>query len=62
MYQVVACLSITDPYICKYVRMHSHQLNDVKNYVTVPLNVTGPAKIDHVSAKKSPIFTVFAVS
>ena len=25
-------------------------------------NVTGPAKIDHVSAKKSPIFSVFAVS
>ena len=24
--------------------------------------VTGPAKIDHVSAKKSPIFSVFAVS
>ena len=24
--------------------------------------VTGPAKIDHVSAKKSPIFNVFAVS
>ena len=26
------------------------------------LNVTGPVKIDHVSTKKSPIFTVFAVS
>ena len=25
-------------------------------------NVTGPAKIDHVSAKKLPIFSVFAVS
>ena len=25
-------------------------------------NVTGPAKIDHVSAKESPIFSVFAVS
>ena len=25
-------------------------------------NVTGPAKIDHVSTKKSPIFSVFAVS
>ena len=24
--------------------------------------VTGPAKIDHVGAKKLPIFTVFAVS
>ena len=24
--------------------------------------VTGPAKIDHVSAKKLPIFSVFAVS
>ena len=24
--------------------------------------VTGPAKIDHVSANKSPIFSVFAVS
>ena len=24
--------------------------------------VTGPAKINHVSAKKSPIFSVFAVS
>ena len=24
--------------------------------------VTGPAKIDYVSAKKSPIFSVFAVS
>ena len=27
----------------------------------VSLYVTGPAKIDHVSAKKSPIFSVFAV-
>ena len=27
-----------------------------------PVYVTGPAKIDHVSAKKSPIFSVFAVS
>ena len=24
--------------------------------------VTGPAKVDHVSTKKSPIFSVFAVS
>ena len=26
------------------------------------LYVTGPAKIDHVSAKKSPILSVFTVS
>ena len=28
----------------------------------VKIYVTGPAKIDHVSAKKSPIFSVFAAS
>ena len=29
---------------------------------TLLLYVTRPAKIDHVNAKKSPIFSVFAVS
>ena len=35
------------------------------SYITTKISyiyVTGPAKIDHVSAKKSPIFSVFAVS
>ena len=30
--------------------------------IYVRIYVTGPAKIDHVSAKKSPIFSMFAVS
>ena len=38
-------------------------LYDVQyNTVHLLTYVTGPAKIDHVSAKKSPIFSVFAVS
>ena len=42
--------------VCDICYMYVH------TYSTKPLFVTGPAKIDHVSAKKSPIFSVFAVS
>ena len=38
----------------------------ITHYMIQPVHntqyVTGPAKIDHVSAKKSPIFNVFTVS
>ena len=30
--------------------------------IAIHQNVTGPAKIDHVSTKRSPIFSVFAIS
>ena len=41
---------------------YSTYLNLLYTSYTNSVNVTGPAKIDHVSAKISPIFSVFTVS
>ena len=52
--------ALTHMLICAhtYARACTH----TNNYVSMYTYVTGPAKIDHVSAIKSPIFSVFAIS
>ena len=47
-----------------------HVINKTNDHIVILVHllmtsseyVTGPAKIDHMSTKKSPIFSVFAVS
>ena len=66
MYMFLGC------YLPTYIAAVNHKQTDMMldhfDYVTTDSNasymiyVTGPAKINHVSAKKSPIFNVFAVS
>ena len=45
-----------------YIVMHEECIDMLPYQYVSYIYVTGPAKIDHVSAKKSQIFSVFAVS
>ena len=64
-YLTVHTVKTSGKYHCNVYTMSKKVVDQVTHQVTVDngmIYVTGPAKINHVSAKKSPIFSVFAVS